>query len=109
MGAKIKLRIPHNSKRANPHPGPLPSDGRGSANARLSNLRIPLLAIDAYQWQKRVAACSLSHRMGEGQGEGNKDAANPSASISICDQSIQNKIRPLTPVLSRFGGEREIS
>jgi len=48
-----------------PHPGPLPSDGRGrTLNAFLANERVQNLPGDGMN--------SLSHRMGEGQGEGKR-------------------------------------
>src|SRR5262249_27055710 len=51
-------------KSQNPHPGPLPSDGRGRIEGRVRNCGRPL------NRPSRFAGCSLSRRMGEGQGEG---------------------------------------
>src|SRR5580765_6329849 len=48
----------------NPHPGPLPSDGRGRI--------VPRAAADptALETANNGSGCSLSRRTGEGQGEG---------------------------------------
>ncbi len=54
----------------NPYPGPLPSDGRErnapslKANQRRSSAR------QSFELPETDNGCSLSHRMGEGQGEG---------------------------------------
>jgi hypothetical protein len=48
----------------NPHPNPLPSDGRGNSQRTGSGIwRVARIF-------ERVLTLSLSHRMGEGRGEG---------------------------------------
>jgi len=51
-------------RRTHPHPGPLPSDGRG--RTVLSRLAYPT----AVEGATDGSGCSLSRRPGEGQGEG---------------------------------------
>jgi hypothetical protein len=46
-------------KQKNPHPGPLPSDGRGSSHDASIEIKAFRLTMDAL-------SCPLAHRMGEG-------------------------------------------
>src|SRR5262245_48092668 len=60
----VALLKPFELKRQNPHPGPLPSDGRGRTEGRVRRFGQPSDS------RSGLASCSLSHRIGEGQGEG---------------------------------------
>ncbi len=53
-----------------PHPGPLPSDGRGGKAPRLDGNSYRSSAGQLSKLLEVDNGCSLSHRMGEGQGEG---------------------------------------
>jgi len=59
-----------NKIQRNPHPGPLPSDGRGRIVRRL--MQNPATGFAGWSCGKMepAAGCPLSHPMGEGQGEG---------------------------------------
>jgi len=54
----------------NPHPGPLPSDGRGGIVASPNAELRPTTIGQAFASPESGDCCSFSHRMGEGQGEG---------------------------------------
>lgn len=54
-----------------PHPSPLPSEGRGGNAPSLAHEQNPVLEDVALKNLPADAGCSLSHPVGEGQGEGN--------------------------------------
>ena len=75
-GLKIAL-IPINKTQNRPHPDPLPPGGRGNGNVQcLELLTVPESPTDWRQF-------TLSHRMGEGRGEGKIWLAHLSA-ITFC-------------------------
>jgi hypothetical protein len=53
-----------------PHPGPLPSDGRGRIVVRFLEISCVGVCRTIIREPEIGNRCSLSHRMGEGQGEG---------------------------------------
>jgi hypothetical protein len=64
-------RQPLNGWNIFPHPSPLPSDGRGGIIRRLLKSDELEIAGRALRGMGMADSCSLSHRMGEGRGEGN--------------------------------------
>jgi len=61
---------------ATPHPGPLPSEGRGG-NAPSPRINLTLSAAEqTSELREANNGCSLSHPMGEGQGEGDSSSLN---------------------------------
>jgi hypothetical protein len=53
-----------------PHPDPLPSDGRGNGRRMLVLSCSRVLLTTPLDHSRRQHIISLSHRMGEGRGEG---------------------------------------